>query len=91
MKNLLVLCFVAVFAVIGCKNPTEKQAAVTTTTPAPPPPPAPVDTAKPILAGGSTVHCYQFVDKSKDAHSCQISTRATPNPFVSGYFDWSPF
>ncbi len=92
MKNSLIILFFAVFAAIGCQSPTDKPAATAVDTP--PPPPPPMDTSKKPdgpMVGGSTFTCYQFVDKSKDVHSCQIETRATAQPFVSGYFDWSPF
>ena len=89
MKNLISVLFVVAFMAIGCQNSAEKKAESTTNAP-----PMATDTTKMSeqpMAGGSTFTCYQFVYKGKDKHSCQIETRATLNPFVSGYFDWSPF
>jgi hypothetical protein len=93
MKNLILFLFFAAFAAVGCQNSTEKKAdqAVTTPPPVAAPTAAAVDTLKPTLSGGSTFTCYQYVYRGKDKHSCQIETRATPNPFVSGYFDWAPY
>lgn len=73
---------------MGCQNPTEKKAEGTTTAI---PSESAIDTLNPPMAGGSTFTCYQYVYNGKDKHSCQIETRATLNPFVSGYFDWAPF
>ncbi len=87
MKNSFLFLFIAAFAVLGCKNPTEKKAEVTTTAPVAPA----MDTAKQPMPGSSTFTCYQYVSKGKDKYSCQIETRATLNPFVSGYFDWAPY
>lgn len=91
MKKLVFSLFIATFAIVGCKNAAEKKAEPTATTAAAP---TTTDTTKmpePPMVGGSTFTCYQFVDKGKDVHSCQIETRATLNPFVAGYFDWAPY
>ena len=87
----MILCFAA-FAALSCNNPTEKKAD-TATTAAPVAAAVSADTAKAPAApvvGGSTDACYQLVEKDKTVHTCQITTRATPNPFVGGYFDWAP-
>ena len=89
MKNLISFLFVVAFMAISCQNPTEKKAESITT--APPMATNPTKMSEQPMVGGSTFTCYQFVFKGKDKHSCQIETRATLNPFVSGYFDWSPF
>ena len=92
MKNSILCLFITTFVVLGCKNPAEKKAEVTTTAPITTAPVTPaMDTTKLPMPGSSTFTCYQFVDKSKDKYSCQIETRATLNPFVSGYYDWSPY
>lgn len=44
----------------------------------------------PMIVGGTQNNCYQLIEKGKDVYSCRIDTRATQNPFVAGYFDWSP-
>lgn len=43
------------------------------------------------IVGGTNSKCYQLIENGKDVYSCRIDTRATANPFVSGYFDWSPY
>ncbi len=92
MKNSILFLFFAAFAVMGCNNPPEKKAEATTSSPVTTAPVAPaMDTTKPSMPGSTTFTCYQYVSKSKDKYSCQIGTRATLNPFVSGYFDWSPY
>ncbi len=95
MKNILTILFLALLMTIGCKNPSERQQTVETPSLATqtPQPVASIepDTLKPPVVGGSTTTCYQLVEKGKDTYSCQITTRATANPFVSGYFDWSPY
>jgi hypothetical protein len=95
MKNVLSYLLCAVLMTLGCKNPSERQQTVET------PPlatqiPKPVasiepDTLKPPIVGASTTTCYQLVNNNKDTYSCQITTRATANPYVNGYFDWSPY
>jgi hypothetical protein len=95
MKNIITVLFVATLMTIGCKNPSEKPQTVETP-PLPTQTPQPVvsiepDTLKPSMPGSSTTTCYQMVGKNKDTYSCQITTRATANPYVSGYFDWSPY
>jgi uncharacterized lipoprotein NlpE involved in copper resistance len=90
MKNLVFILAIVAFAVMGCKNAAEKKAEPTTAVPSV----TAVDTTKmpePAIVGGSTFTCYQFVSKGKDVSSCQIETRATLNPFVSGYYDWAPY
>ena len=92
MKNLVFILFFAAFAATSCNNSADKKTEAATTATATAPTAA--DTSKmpePPMVGGSTFTCYQFVDKGKDAHSCQIETRATLNPFVGGYFDWAPY
>jgi hypothetical protein len=44
----------------------------------------------PMIVGGTTSNCYQLIEKGKDVYSCRLDIRATQNPFVKGYFDWSP-
>lgn len=44
----------------------------------------------PMIVGGTESKCYQLIEKGKDVYSCRLDTRSTQNPFVGGYFDWSP-
>ena len=84
----------AAMSIAACNTPTSDKPVVTSPPPVEAPKTATVtpDTmAKPMITGGSTSVCYQYVFKGKDKHSCQITTRATANPYVSGYFDWSPY
>jgi hypothetical protein len=95
MKSILTALLVATLMTIGCKNPSERQQTVETPT-LPTQTPQPVvsiepDTLKPPIVGASTTTCYQLVEKNKNTYSCQITTRATANPYVSGYLDWSPY
>jgi hypothetical protein len=54
MKNVLTICTLVAFAVLGCKNPAEKQA-VTVTTPLPTETAKPVESTTPSTATSPTV------------------------------------
>jgi hypothetical protein len=86
MKNFLFIGFLT-FSIghIGCKNEQAKPPTTESTTIEPP------KVVEPQMTGAASTACYQLIEASKDKHTCQIVTRATPNPFVSGYMDWSPF
>ena len=101
MKKLSVLFLLAALAATGCQSPSEKKSEASTVIAPPSVPSAPsvpdvpkLDTAiesKPTKSGGSTAACYQLIEKDKTAYTCQIETRATPNPFAGGYMDYAPY
>lgn len=88
MKNLILFLSFTLLAVVGCQNPSEQKTETATDTP---PNVSANDTVQTPIAGGSTFTCYEFTTKGKDKYSCQIETRATLNPFVSGYYNWAPY